>query len=511
MGARSRWITVATACALWLDAGVAGAAPINLDGVRIDQLQPASPESAFVRAEGPHAPFGEGVEFAVGATFEYAKGVLREVGVDSAGGTHDIGGAVVDHALLARISGSITPLHWLSFDLSLPFVLFEKGKAPDKYVQEPAPAGAAPGVGDLRIGVHFRPLDTKVFGVIIGGRFWAPFGSQDAYLSDHRFRAEVDLGFAGDSSRLLYGCTFNLAPGFFVRRDGDRLAAACALHVVLAPVVSLGVEPSFQLLTHNDNTLSEPGGRAALGVLVEPLGALRFTFGDVRLGLAAGPGFGGGMGSADIRGLLSVAYVGLGKASKLPPQPMADRDLDKIPDHADACPDEAGPARPERRLNGCPSHDRDGDSIRDEEDYCPDRSGIRHVDPKANGCPDTDNDSLPDPIDRCVEEPGAPPSGCPKFARLSSGGFRIEPPIDFGASEKLRAALEEVAATLRANPKLPRVTISIGTKGVRQPVTDKRAQDVLLILRAANLDTNRYEVILREDLRGGLLQVRNGR
>ena len=39
----------------------------------------ASPESAFFRAEGPHAPFAEGVEFAAGVTFEYGRGLLREV------------------------------------------------------------------------------------------------------------------------------------------------------------------------------------------------------------------------------------------------------------------------------------------------------------------------------------------------------------------------------------------------------------------------------------------------
>lgn len=481
------------------------------EGVRIDQLQLASPESAFFRAEGPHTPFTEGVEFAAGASFEYGKGVLKQIGVDQAGGRKTLA-TLVDHAILARVAGSITPLHWLSFDLSLPFALFEKGEKPVDYVQKGPPAAEAPGVGDLRIGVHFRPVDTKIFGLILGGRFWAPFGSQTAYLSDRRFRAEADIGVAGEASRVLYGCTFNIAPTFFAKRNGDRVAAACAVHVKLGAVVSLGVEPTLQLVTHVDPDRTVPEGKSSLGVLVEPLGAMRLSFGGARLGFAAGPGFGGGQGNAEIRGLVSFAYVGLGKPPKPPPAGPADRDLDKIPDDVDACPDEAGPASRDPKQSGCPAHDRDGDGIRDDEDFCPDRPGIPYPNPKANGCPDSDNDGLPDPIDSCVNEPGAAPAGCPKYARLASGSFKIEPAIDFGAGEKLsaagRVALEEVAATMRANPKIEQISISIGTKGARAALSDKRAQEILLVLRGANLDSNRYEVVLRDDVRAGSVQVR---
>ncbi|MFT3764914.1 MAG: hypothetical protein QM820_05260 [Minicystis sp.] len=498
-----------------LGTGVSAAAPPALnEGVRIDQLQPASPESAFFRAEGPHDPAAEGVEFAAGATFEYAKGLLKEVGVDKAGGRQTIA-KLVDHAILARVSGSITPVHWLSFDLSLPFALFEAGDAPLPYVTQKPSAAKAPGVGDLRLGVHFRPVDTKAFGLILGGRFWAPFGSQDAYLSDRRFRGEVDIGVAGEASRVLYGCTFNVAPTFFAQRNGDRLAGACAVHVTLGPVVSLGVEPSFQLVTHTNLfplDPTKPDGKPSLGVLVEPLGALRLRFGGFRLGFAAGPGFGGGMGSAEVRGLVSFAYVGLGKPPKPPPVGPSNRDLDKIPDTEDACPDEAGPSSRDPKANGCPARDRDGDGIRDDEDFCPDRPGIPYPDPKANGCPDSDNDGLPDPIDACVNEPGAAPRGCPKHAHLASGAFKIEPAIDFGIGDKLtsagRTALEEVAATMRANPKIEQISISVGTKGARPALSDKRAQEILLVLRAANLDPARYEVVLRDDLRAGVVQVR---
>lgn len=514
---RSRCLTAVAACAALLGSRAASADSLDLTrGVRIDQLQLASPESAFFRAEGPHRPFAEGVEFAAGASFEYGKGVLKQVGVDKLGGRRVVA-TLIEHAVLARVAGSITPVHWLSFDLSVPFALFETGEPPVTYTQKPRPA-KGPGVGDLRIGVHFRPVDTQAFGLILGGRFWAPFGSQEAYLSDRQFRGEVDIGAAGEASRVLWGCSVSLAPTFFIRRDGDRFATACALHVKLGQVVSLGVEPTFQLLTSTYRAPSDTdpevvkNGKPTFDVLFEPLGALRLRLGGVRLGFAAGPGFGGGMGNAEIRGLVSFAYVGLGKPPKPPPAGPSDRDLDKIPDNLDACPDEAGPESRDPKQNGCASHDRDGDGIRDDEDFCPDRPGIPYPSPKANGCPDSDNDGLPDPVDPCVHEPGAAPGGCPKLARLAGGAFKIDPPIEFGVAERLstngRTALEEVAATMRANPKIEQISISIGTRGARAALSDKRAQEILLVLRAANLDSNRYEVVLRDDQRAGMVQVR---
>jgi hypothetical protein len=508
----------------WTAAGVFGAASLALapaqadtplnSGIRIDQLQPASPESAFFRSEGPHNPAAEGVEFAAGLTLEYGKGVLKDQ-VFNADGTHSTNN-LVEHVVLGRVAGSVTPLHWLAFDLSLPFSLYEAGTEQGAVGGKSLAAGKGPGVGDLRMGVHFRPIDHNAFGLILGGRVWAPFGTQPAYLSDGTVRAEIDLGVAGDVGRFLYGCTVNVAPGIFAKRAGDRFATSCAGYVKLGEIVTLGLEPAFEVATIPRISLSpmSPAGNAT-SVIFEPLGGVRFKVGGFRLGVAAGPGFGGGVGAAEVRALFNAAYVGLGR----PPKPQVvgppDRDLDKIPDSEDACPDEAGPPSKNPKLNGCPKHDRDGDGIADEEDACPDRPGIPYSDPKGNGCPDSDNDGLPDPVDQCVNEPGAPPVGCPKYAHLALGRFTIEPPIDFYGGEKLptqaKSALEEVAATLRANPKVDKTTFVVGTKGLKGgSVSEKRAQEILRILSAMSLDPARYEVVLRDDVKGGAVQVKIG-
>ncbi|MDC0667697.1 thrombospondin type 3 repeat-containing protein [Nannocystis radixulma] len=104
-------------------------------------------------------------------------------------------------------------------------------------------------------------------------------------------------------------------------------------------------------------------------------------------------------------GLLSFALL-LGCANSAPPQPTqvplnatsgpvvrpnpittpTDRDGDRVPDAADACPDQAGGPR-----DGCPVVDRDGDGISDRYDKCPDVPEPRDGRADGDGCPVTTN------------------------------------------------------------------------------------------------------------------------
>ncbi|UQA58855.1 thrombospondin type 3 repeat-containing protein [Polyangium aurulentum] len=477
------------------------------EGVRIDQLQPASPESPFLRALGPHEKGANTIDFAVGLSLDYGFGLLRAVSVDKVTG-EQIKATTVEHGLLAHVGGSLTPLPWLTVDLALPVGLYVSGLEANQVVYgETIPAPLGQGIGDLRAGLHFRPLARRSLSLILGGRFWAPFGSKDAYLSDGRYRVEADVAVAGEVGKFRYGCTISVAPQIFLMRDGDRAALACAAQGRVASFLWLGLEPSVALYSQVPSV-----GDAFLGVGVEPMGAARFSFGGFELGLAAGPGFGGAPATPGVRAVLSLAYVGGGRPEPSTEGPP-DRDLDKIPDADDACPDEAGPNSKSAKERGCPSHDKDGDGVHDKEDACPQSPGIRHADASASGCPDVDNDTLPEPVDQCPSEPGGAPSGCPTYARIAGDSFVIKPPIKFqGNTDTLspegRAALEEIAATMRANPKLEQVSVSLGTRGASAALADKRAQQIILTLRGGSLDSNRYEVVLRDDLKAGTVQAR---
>ncbi|AKT39451.1 hypothetical protein [Chondromyces crocatus] len=491
-----------------LSPGVASAAPVQ-EGVRVDLLQPASPESHFVRAEGPHTPTGDAVEVAAVLGLEYASRPVRAVGVDAEGGKIDLGDPV-RHAVITRVGASVTPGGVVSLELSIPVGVYVTGdgERPIQYAGQPIqPANGAFGVGDPRFGVHARVIDTQAFDLLVGGRVWAPVGSQDAYLSDRRLRGELNVGAAGEIGSFAYGATINVAPGIFARRDGDRAAASFAAHVFPVRAFSLGVEPSLVLLMDE-----RPDQSHQLQVAVEALAAMRLTLGPARLGLAGGPVFGNAAGSGELRGLFTVAFVGGASSSKPPAKPAGppDRDFDGIRDEEDACPGEAGPDRPDPTSRGCPVRDQDTDDVPDDEDACRDLPGVKHPDPRANGCPDGDNDGIPDPLDGCPREPGPAPAGCPTHARLEGDRFKLDVPRVFQGAELTRegrAALEEIAATMRANPRFEQVSIGIGTRGLSAQAADERARAILLVLRAGYLDQSRYEVVLREELTAGLVEV----
>jgi OOP family OmpA-OmpF porin len=82
------------------------------------------------------------------------------------------------------------------------------------------------------------------------------------------------------------------------------------------------------------------------------------------------------------------------------PQPPGDRDGDGFLDPDDKCPDEKGVAP-----DGCPPPppgDRDGDGFLDPDDKCPDEKGVA-----PDGCPDkdADKDGILIPDDKCPDEP----------------------------------------------------------------------------------------------------------
>lgn len=82
-----------------------------------------------------------------------------------------------------------------------------------------------------------------------------------------------------------------------------------------------------------------------------------------------------------------------------------DRDRDGFMNEVDRCPDEPGIAP-----DGCPDKDSDGDSFMDSVDKCPEVPGVA-----PDGCPpkDRDRDGFLDKVDACPEEPGVEPDGCP--------------------------------------------------------------------------------------------------
>jgi outer membrane protein OmpA-like peptidoglycan-associated protein len=176
-----------------------------------------------------------------------------------------------------------------------------------------------------------------------------------------------------------------------------------------------------------------------------------------------------------------------------------DADADGIADAEDRCPQAAGP----RALAGCP--DTDADGIADAEDRCPQQAG-----PVENGgCPDTDRDgdTFPDRLDKCPDQFGAAPDGCPKkytLVEVKKERIEIKQQVNF-ATAKFRVLpssfplLNQVVEVLADFPKM-RVSIeghtdSVGGEASNMRLSQKRAEAVRDYLVSKGVSPSRLEAI----------------
>ena len=139
--------------------------------------------------------------------------------------------------------------------------------------------------------------------------------------------------------------------------------------------------------------------------------------------------------------------------------PIHDRDGDGVPDELDKCPDEPGDGP-----DGCPDLDWDKDGIPNVDDRCPREPGTRELD----GCPDRDGDGIPDPEDKCPDEPGpAENDGCPvigPLVTLESDRVRLRGSVHFDYDKAVIKPdsfdlLDEVVGVLKKNPQLKHVRV----------------------------------------------------
>jgi OOP family OmpA-OmpF porin len=119
---------------------------------------------------------------------------------------------------------------------------------------------------------------------------------------------------------------------------------------------------------------------------------------DLRDNVTARRGVESGLGhSGEV--LFGISFTPrLGKEKQKPTKAgPSDRDGDGFLDDEDKCPDEPGIAP-----DGCPRLDSDGDGFYDDEDKCPQEPGV-----EPDGCPrpDRDGDKIADDDDKCPDIP----------------------------------------------------------------------------------------------------------
>ena len=270
-------------------------------------------------------------------------------------------------------------------------------------------------------------------------------------------------------------------------------------------------------------------------VTAEYLGGLTYRpTRQIAVGLAAGRGLVAGVGTPDLRGVLSLTVTPSARALAPiyppPPPPVdGDEDADGLKDSKDRCPDEAedkdgfadddGCPDPDNDQDGvidaadrcgepedkdgfedgdgCPDLDNDGDGVTDVADMCPlapeDKDGFADDD----GCAEKDNDKdgIDDDADKCPIQEEAingvdDDDGCPdkgdSLVILTPSALELLEPIQFtGAklSPKSSNLLGQIAATLRAHPDILRFKVVVHVNPSADAAKDldvatKRAQAV---------------------------------
>jgi OmpA-OmpF porin, OOP family len=208
--------------------------------------------------------------------------------------------------------------------------------------------------------------------------------------------------------------------------------------------------------------------------------------------------------------------------------PDPDNDGDGIVDKADACPNEPGPL--ENR--GCPIRDQDGDGVPDDKDLCPTVAGLKVL----SGCPDTDQDGIPDNedkcpakagpkensgcpdedrdgdtvvdrLDKCPDQFGAPPDGCPKrytLVEVRREKIEIRQQVHF-ATAKFRVLTDSfplLNQVVSAMNDFPRMKVSIeghtdpvGGEASNMRLSQRRAEAVLDYLISKGISPDRLEAV----------------
>ncbi len=357
----------------------------------------------------------------------------------------------------ADLSLAIEDILLLNFDL--PFVPYQDGQV-----------GAAnePGGGvfaDPRVGARLNLIGTRLDPIAIGLGVdtWIPIGSEDELASDGSFRANPKLLLSGRLGDLIYSAS----GGYLARKDyfsgsletGPSLTFSAGLGLLFLKDALQASAEVYGYSTFDSQFGSLFSKRTTPG---GALFGLKYRAGDIVIGAAAGPGLTQSPGAAT-RGVLSVAYSPAPDAQASLDNGPGDTDGDKIRNAIDACPEEAGPSRPEsdKARMGCPKHyfDHDDDGLMDWQDDCPTVAGFaRNGGHTPNGCPepelDTDQDKIPDEYDACPDDVGAAEyGGCPAHKALGADE-KFEIIVTSAEVERVDSDTERVVIRLNAPVEL---------------------------------------------------------
>ena len=361
-------------------------------------------------------------------------------------------GAIVSDQMFLHLNASLAIQKRLLINLDFPIALVQGGSdltgtttSGSQYAFKAPSTGE---VGDLRAGLRLRLLGDYFdpFQLAVGGYVWFPTGRAEdgSYVSDGSVRGLPQIivgGRLGDTMVWSFNAGVDVrgSQSFGKVSQGTQVRLDGGFGFLLdAGPGQFQLGPEFLASFLVDNPQGSAIERTTnLEVILDA--RYRFLH-DFEIGVGAGPGLTGGIGTPDLRVIGMAAY----SPETRKEEPPKDTDGDGILDPMDACPTVKGMPNVDPKLNGCA--DSDGDTILDPIDACPTVKGLASQDPKLHGCPDSDGDGIFDAQDACPQLKGvanADPklNGCP-------------PDTDADGIIDAEDACPQVKGVANADPKL---------------------------------------------------------
>ena len=508
MRSRGLWASLCGGGAL---CAVALSGTARAEGLALNRFDPAP---AGDRMFGVPSPFAAGpLTPHLMLLADYAHNPLKLYSVPS----DTDQGAIVKHQLFLHLNASLALWNRVNLDVSAPLAVYQSGDDPTAGGQTfPSPTSAE--FGDLRFGLRVRIFGEyhDPFQIGVGGYVWVPTGASDSFVSSGEVRGLPQLLLGG---RIDERVVWSVATGPQIQGkstfgnvdQGIQYKWGAGLGFLLLDNRHLQIGPeAYGAVTLRDVQKHTTNAEILFDVRYRIID-------DLEVAAGAGPGLTSGVGTPDLRALLSVAYTPEQKLppvveSHLPPPRPSDRDDDGILDRDDACPDVKGVADDDPKKNGCPPPpapvDTDGDGIFDPDDACVDVPGVADEDPKKNGCPapkDTDGDGIFDPDDACPSEKGPrdedpKKNGCPKAVRVVENEIVILEQVQFdtGKSTIKKASdelLNEVEQVLTEHPEMTKIEVqghtdNRGAAAMNKKLSQARADAVkkALVERGVSAD-----------------------
>lgn len=347
------WALGALIAALVLPA-TAAAQPSQ--GFALDGYEPPPAGDRFFSVESAEVPGHKLGAFGLtGTTATRLLVVEREGDAD--------GTALVALRHTLHVGASVSFWSRLKLSVDLPI----EASSGDDLAPLTAPEGVA--AGDVRLGARLVVLGgrSRSYRLAIGTRLFLPTGDTGELTSDGDARGSVAVLLGGRSGSVVW----TLGPSILVRAPvdyadvamNDELGWGGALGLLVAGGVGqVAVETFGAAALRGDDAFGAATTRA------EILASGRLRLGPFVAGAALGPGLSSGVGTAELRAVVQLAWAPLPRKNRddgrspdpvpvLPPPSLPDRDRDGVPDERDACPDRPGPPSELPEASGCPGVD----------------------------------------------------------------------------------------------------------------------------------------------------------